>query len=145
MGVALIAGSVVHVGTLQNGFTRYVLLGFLGLFFMILGNILEAKNLGHKIDVRYLLIITALSFSTGFMSGGIQYYLDNPVYAGYLLSFGLFISYVTFFWKEKTSLNYKNTIMVLFVSILIFAFSHYIIAPKILQSTETTITPEHGH
>jgi predicted PurR-regulated permease PerM len=145
MGVALIAGSVVHVGTLQNGFTRYVLLGILGLFLMILGNVLEAKNLGHKINLQYLLVITGLSVATGFLSGGIQHYLDNPVYAGYLLSFGLFISYVTFFWKEKISLNYKNAVMVLLVSILIFAFSYYIIAPKILQSTETTITPEHGH
>jgi hypothetical protein len=124
LGVALIAASVVHVGTLSNGTIRYLILGIIGLFLMLLGNILEAKNIGEKINLRYLLVITGLSFGTGFFSGGIQHYLDNPTYASILLSFGLFLSYITFFWKESFVINLKNLVTVFIFSVLIFVLSN---------------------
>ena len=43
LGIALIAGSVVHIGTLQNGVTRYVVLIIIGLILTILGGLKEAK------------------------------------------------------------------------------------------------------
>ena len=53
LGVALIAGSVVHIGTLQNGVTRYVVLIGIGLILTIIGNIKEAKEHGQKINLNY--------------------------------------------------------------------------------------------
>ena len=50
LGVALIAGSVVHMGTLQSDFVRYLFLMLIGLFLMLLGNILESKQNGEKIN-----------------------------------------------------------------------------------------------
>ena len=148
MGVALIAGSVVHIGTLQNGFTRYLILGVIGLVLMIVGNIIEAKQNGQKIDLNYLLILTGLSFATGFLSGGIQHYLDNPVYAGYLLSIGIFVSYLTYFWKDKLKLNPRNVAVVFIFSVSLLLLSNYVIkdlAFDLHTTLEGENTPEHGH
>ncbi len=148
LGVALIAGSVVHIGTLQNGFLRYIILGVIGLVLMIVGNIIEAKQNGQKIDLNYLFILTGLSFATGFLSGGIQHYLDNPVYAGYLLSIGIFVSYLTYFWKDKLKLNTKNVIIVFVFSIVLLLLSNFVIkdlAFDLHTTLEGENTPEHGH
>lgn len=127
LGVALIAGSVVHIGTLQNAFYRYIILAIIGLFLMVFCSVLEARKKNQKIDLRYVAILVGLSFATGFLSGGVQHYLDNPVYAGYLLSIGLFISYVTFFWNERFSLVKKNVLIVLAISLLFLLLSNFFI------------------
>lgn len=123
LGVALIAGSVVHVGTLQTGATRYIVLGCIGLVLMLVGNILEAKLHGEKINLKYLTVITGLSLATGFFSGGIQHYLDNPGYAGYLLAIGLLFSYITFFLRDKIKLLPKNITLIIIISLAIIAVS----------------------
>lgn len=132
LGVALIAGSVVHIGTLQNGVTRYVVLIGIGLILTIIGNIKEAKEHGQKINLNYFLIITGLSFATGFLSGGIQHYLDNPSYAGILLGLGMIITYVTFFLKDKFKIEKKNLAVVVILAILFMLFSHYVMDNTLL-------------
>lgn len=132
LGVALIAGSVVHIGTLQGGFNRYLILGLVGLILMIIGNVLEAKQNGQKINLNYLLLITGLSFATGFLSGGIQHYLDNPSYAGILLGIGLFGAYITYFIKDHVSLKKRNIIIVAIFSIFIVIFSNYVMDDTLL-------------
>ncbi len=132
LGVALIAGSVVHIGTLQNGVTRYVVLIGIGLILTIIGNIKEAKEHGQKINLNYFLIITGLSFATGFLSGGIQHYLDNPSYAGILLGIGIIITYVTFFLKDKFKIEKKNLAVVVILAILFMLFSHYVMDNTLL-------------
>ncbi len=123
LGIALIAGSVVHVGTLDIGTTRYIILAIIGLFLMTVGNILESKQKGERINIKYLGLVTSLSLTTGFLSGGIQHYLDNPSYAGYLLGIGLIGTYITFFLKEKTVLKTKDVILILAMSIAIVLIS----------------------
>lgn len=126
LGIALIAGSVVHIGTLQNGVTRYVVLIIIGLILTILGGLKEAKEHGQKINLNYFLIITGLSFATGFLSGGIQHYLDNPSYAGTLLGVGLVVTYIAFFLRDKLKLEKRNVAVVLAVSIAVIIFSHFV-------------------
>lgn len=145
LGVALIAGSVVHVGTLHNGTTRYIVLGIAGLLLMVLGNLIEAKQNGEKINMKYLAIITGLSLATGFLSGGIQHYLDNPGYAGYLLATGLLFSYIIFFMKDKIKVAARNVCVVALISILILIISknlptvasadHHALSPTTASST----------
>lgn len=127
LGIALIAGSVVHVGTLSVGTTRYIILAVIGLFLMIIGNILESKQKGERINIKYLGLVTSLSLTTGFLSGGIQHYLDNPSYAGYLLGIGLIGTYITFFLKEKGLLKLKNIILVSGIGIVIILTSVYLV------------------
>lgn len=132
LGVALIAGSVVHIGTLQNGVTRYIVLIIIGLVLTILGNLKEAKEHGQKINLNYFLTITGLSFATGFLSGGIQHYLDNPSYAGVLLGVGIIVTYVTFFLKDKLQLTKRNIVIVALLAIVFMLFSHFIMDNALL-------------
>lgn len=132
LGVALIAGSVVHVGTLDSGSIRYILLGIIGVILMMIGNISEAKQEGNKIDLNFLLTLTGLSIATGFLSGGVQHYLDNPSYAGILLGLGLSIAYITFFIKENMQVKSKNIVIVILISLIIIFFSNYFMDDKIL-------------
>lgn len=146
LGVALISGSVVHIGTLQNGFTRYVILAIVGLALMMIGNVYEARHNGQQINLNYLLILTGLSFATGFLSGGIQHYLDNPVYAGYLLSIGIFVAYITYFWKDKLKLNPKNVAVVFVFSVFLLLLSNFVIKDftfGLHTTLEGENTPEH--
>lgn len=163
LGVALIAGSVVHVGTLDNGTTRYIILGIIGLVLMVVGNILEAKQNGDQINFKYLMIITGLSLATGFFSGGIQHYFDNPVYAGYLLAIGLLCSYIIFFLRDKIQLYVRNIAIVTCVSVAIIVVSlslpvqmssghHSTVSEETVISTSSPAqhedlpgTPVHGH
>ncbi len=127
LGVALIAGSVVHIGTLQNAFFRYILLAVVGLFLMMVCNILEAKQKKQEINFRFLSVIIGLSFATGFLSGGVQHYLDNPLYAGFLLSIGFFVAYITYFWNENLTLKKKSVFIVFIISLLFLFFSNFIL------------------
>jgi peptidoglycan/LPS O-acetylase OafA/YrhL len=127
LGVALIAGSVVHIGTLQNAFFRYIFLAIIGLFLMMLCSILEAKQNKQEINFRFLSVLVGLSFATGFLSGGVQHYLDNPVYAGYLLSIGFFVAYVTYFWSHNVQPKKKNVLIVFTLSLLFLLFSNFIL------------------
>lgn len=123
LGVALIAGSVVHIGTLENRTTRYFVLALVGLVLMLAGNIAEARQTNKKINLTFFVNVVGLSFATGFLSGGVQHYLDNPYYASYLLAIGLLVTYLTFFWKEKLLLTRKNALVVVGISLALL-FSH---------------------
>jgi len=127
LGVALISGSAVHIGTLQNGVFRYVILMIIGIVLMMLGNISEARQSGVKINANFLIIITSLSLATGFLSGGVQHYLDNPMYAGYLLGIGAVVTYITFFLKDKIALKTKDIFIVVCIALSIFFFSSLIV------------------
>lgn len=129
LGVALLAGSVVHIGTLDNGTVRYITLALIGLALMLGGNIAEAKQAKQKINLKFFVIVVALSFATGFLSGGVQHYLDNPSYASWLLALGLTVAYATYFLKEGFSLKIKNLALVIAVSFLL------LLSPLLLQSS----------
>lgn len=144
LGVALIAGSVVHIGTLDNGTTRYIILAFIGLALMLGGNIIEAIQTNTKINGKYFVNIIGLSFATGFLSGGVQHYLDNPYYASYLLGIGLLVAYLTFFWKEKLSLTGKNVGIVLILSLALL-FSHHLFNEDFGLFHVDLSAEEHGH
>lgn len=144
LGVALIAGSVVHIGTLDNGTTRYFVLALIGLALMLAGNIIEAIQTNTKINGKYFINIIGLSFATGFLSGGVQHYLDNPYYASFLLGIGLLVAYLTFFWKEKLPLLGKNVIVVAALSLALL-FSHYLFNEDLGIFHVDLSAEEHGH
>ena len=127
LGVALIAGSVVHIGTLDTGAVRYVMLMAIGLALMIFSTLYEEKQLGTKINARFLLIVLSFSIAIGFLTGGVQHYLDNPTYAGYLLAIGLVVTYVTFFLKERVTIKIKGVVVVSFIALGILFVSNVLL------------------
>lgn len=127
LGVALIGGSIVHVGAFDTHSTRYIILGILGLILMIAGSVFEAKNNNEKLSTKYFGIVTALAVATGFLSGGIQHYLDDPIYAGYLLAIGLIVAYVTFGKKYNLPTSTRGLVLVMAIGIMILITSNTIL------------------
>ena len=113
LGVALVGGSIVHMGTFDSHSSRYIILATVGVTLMIIGNIVEAQMNKEAVSLRYFAIATALAIATGLLSGGIQHYLDDPIYAGYLLAAGVVVAYVTFMSKY----HLQRTTMGLIVAI----------------------------
>lgn len=144
LGVALIAGSVVHIGTLDNGTMRYFILALVGLALMLSGNIIETIQANKKINAKYFANIVGLSFATGFLSGGVQHYLDNPYYASYLLGIGLLIAYLTFFWKESLLVTRKSLLVVVVISLALL-FSHHLFNENMGFFHIDLNAGEHGH
>ncbi len=127
LGVALIGGSIVHVGTLDAHSIRYVVLGVIGLVLMITGNVMEAQIQREPLNIKYFGIVSALAIATGFLSGGIQHYLDNPVYAGYLLAIGLMVAYVAFARKYHLSTTPVGLMAIITLAIVIVTVSNTIL------------------
>jgi hypothetical protein len=127
LGVALIGGSIVHVGTLDAHSTRYIVLGVVGLVLMIVGNVLEAKMQKEPLNLKYFGIVSALAVATGFLSGGIQHYLDNPIYAGYLLAIGLILAYIAFTQKYHLSTTSVGLMAVIALGLVIVTVSNTIL------------------
>ena len=124
LGVALIGGSIVHIGTLDGGNIRYAILGCIGVVLMIIGSVLEAQTNKEPVNIKYLGIVTALAISTGLLSGGIQHFLDNPIYAGYLLAVGLIVSYIAFAGKYHANTTALGIITVVILALtVVFASS----------------------
>ena len=134
LGVALIGGSIVHVGTLGGDSIRYIALGSIGIMLMVVGSVLEAQINKDPINIKYLGIITALAISTGLLSGGIQHFLDNPIYAGYLLAIGLVVSYTSFAGKYHTQVTAKGIIVVAVLALSIIFASNTLIHESVLHT-----------
>lgn len=148
LGVALISGSVVHVGTLGGSLTKYAVFMFVGLLLMVMGNYLESVRDHERIDVRFLGLAVGLSFGTGMLSGGIQHYLDNPAYGAVLLSVGLLLTYITFAYKYfRDTMTKKGVLVIAVLSVVIYGLGAYAL-PTLLVSTGGHIphsAEPHGH
>jgi hypothetical protein len=68
VGVGLISGSIVHVGTLGGGITHYVVLITLGIFAFIIGTILEEGR--GTLTFNFIIISVFLSIGIGMEFGG---------------------------------------------------------------------------
>jgi type III secretory pathway component EscS len=115
------------MGAFDSHSTRYVILGVIGLVLMIIGSVFEAQTNKEALSIKYFAIVTALAIATGFLSGGIQHYLDDPVYAGYLLAIGLVVAYVTFGSKYNLPTTTRGLVTVIALGILIVLTSNTII------------------
>jgi hypothetical protein len=119
VGVGLISGSIVHVGTLGGGVTRYVVLITLGIIAFIVGTLLEKGK--SAITLNFVIVSVLLSIGVGMVSGGTQHYLDGPVYASFLLPLGLLLGYVTFILHEnKSELKLRKVIIATTLALLLF-------------------------
>ncbi len=127
LGVALIGGSIVHVGTLDAHSTRYIVLGVIGLVLMVIGSILEAQIEREQLNMKYFAIVSTLAIATGFLSGGIQHYLDNPVYAGYLLAIGLVVAYVAFAHKYHFGITAQGLLTVIVLGLVLILVSNTVL------------------
>ena len=139
LGVALIGGSIVHIGTLDGGSIRYTALGIIGIVLMIVGGVLEAQMNKEPVSMKYLGVVTALAISTGLLSGGIQHFLDNPIYAAYLLAVGLIVAYISFASKYNTTATTKGILTVAGLALIVVLTSNTLVH----ESVPHTVGADH--
>lgn len=119
VGVGLISGSIVHIGTLGGEVTQYLVLVTLGVIAFIIGTILEKER--GAITLNFIIISVLLSIGVGMVSGGTQHYLDGPVYASFLLPFGLLLGYIMFVLREdKKEFKIQKIIAATILSLVLF-------------------------
>lgn len=102
VGVGLISGSIVHIGTLGGGYTRYVVLITVGVIAFIVGTLLEKRDSENSL-AAFISVSVIMSIGVGMVSGGTQHYLDGPLYASFLLPIGLAVGYLAFLWRDHAS------------------------------------------
>jgi len=119
VGVGLISGSIVHIGTLGGSVTHYAALITLGILAFIIGTILETGR--SAITLNFIIISVLLSIGVGMVSGGTQHYLDGPVYASFLLPLGLLLGYIMFVLREdKKEFKIQKVIVATILSLALF-------------------------
>jgi len=94
---------------------------------MITGSVFEAQTNKEALTIKYFGIVTALAIATGFLSGGIQHYLDDPIYAGYLLAIGLVVAYVSFGSKYNAPTTARGLVTVIVLGACIVFASNTIL------------------
>lgn len=128
VGVGLISGSLVHAGTLGGSATKYIILVIMGIAAFTLGTYLENRSTASRLS--FLVLSVIVSVGTGMIGGGIQHYLDGPIYASFLIPLGIVISYVAFRYREDTSIPMRNLLWVIAIALLCFGSlyttAHYI-------------------
>jgi len=130
VGVGLISGSIVHVGTLGGGHTLYAVLIALGIISFIVGTLLEKQDSESSLPA-FIGISVMLSIGVGMVSGGTQHYLDGPVYAAFLIPIGVAVGYLAFLWRDYKSEITLKRILVMSVVALGLGIILYLIAKEI--------------
>lgn len=128
VGVGLISGSIVHAGTLGGESLHYILLVVMGIIGFTIGTVMENKEKFDRHLFSFILISTVVSIGTGMVSGGTQHYLDNPLFASYILPAGFLIAYFAFAFRDfRQSLSFKRIAIACMLAGMLF-FSLYSIA-----------------
>lgn len=131
VGVGLISGSIVHLGTLGGGYTKYAILIAMGIAAFIAGTLLEKKESENSLTL-YIVISVIMSIGVGMVSGGTQHYLDGPVYAAFLIPIGLTIGYFAFLFRDyRTHVTTKRLLIMTLIAAGL-AVVLYIIAQQIV-------------
>ena len=126
VGVGLISGSIVHMGTLGGGYLKYVVLIALGIIAFIAGTLMEKRETTNSIT-SFIIISVVLSIGVGMVSGGTQHYLDGPVYAAFLIPLGIAIGYLAFLVRDyKSKLTLKTVGAILFFAIALCGILYYV-------------------
>ena len=143
VGVGLISGSIVHIGTLGGGITRYVVLITLGIVAFIAGTILERGR--NIITLNFIIISVLLSIGVGMVSGGTQHYLDGPVYASFLLPLGLLLGYIMFVLREDKKELKLRKVIIASISALLLLGGLYSVAHTLPVLENHHSESEEGH
>lgn len=143
VGVGIISGSIVHIGTLGGDITHYLVLVTLGIASFIAGTILEKEK--GAITVQFIAISVLMSIGVGMVSGGTQHYLDGPLYAAFLLPLGLLLGYITYvFLEDRKELKMRKVITAFLLSLALF-FVLYGVSERLEESRREHEKSLEGH
>ena len=130
VGVGLISGSIVHMGTLDGGYTRYIILISLGVIAFIAGTLLEKRESESSL-IAFIFISVIMSIGVGMVSGGTQHYLDGPVYAAFLIPIGVAVGYFAFLLRDYKADITRKRVLAMMLTTFALTGILYLISQKI--------------
>lgn len=126
VGVGLISGSIVHMGTLGGGSTRYVVLIVMGIVAFITGTLLEKRESQNSLTA-FIVVSVIMSIGVGMVSGGTQHYLDGPIYAAFLIPIGVVVGYFAFLFRDyKSEITTKRIVFMVVIAVGLTAVLYFI-------------------
>lgn len=115
LGMGLLSGSIVHMPLNPSRYATVMVVGIL-LFLaasFVTEVYLEKKEMPPLQIARSLLCSLGLSVGVGMVSGSIQHFSDNVVYASYLIPIGFGLSLFSFFLKNEATFSLKKLSLIL--------------------------------
>jgi len=110
LGIGMLSGSIVHMPLNP---ARYSIIMSIGLIVFVAASYLnevkiERKNMTPWETIKFLFFSLTLSIGIGMISGGIQHFDEEPLYASYLIPSGLLLSFISYVLKNQITMHWKR-------------------------------------
>jgi len=145
LGVGFLGGAIVHFPVNPG---LYGMIGVVGAIIFTFASTLNERiiNKRHLLQEGVIKIIfysLVLSIGLGMISGGVQHFIDFPMYASYLVPTGFIISLIGFVLSKEIELDLKHKLLLL-GKILLIAIPLFLILNTWAKTIDTTVGG-HGH
>lgn len=129
LGVGFLAGAIVHYPVNPS---LYGAIGAVGAIIFTIASTLNEwiTNKRHLLQEGVLKIVfysLVLSIGLGMISGGIQHFIDFPIYASYLIPLGFIISLVGFVLTKEIKLDIQHKFILIAKLSLVSIFFFFIL------------------
>lgn len=149
IGTGFLSGSIVHF---PLNHTRFSIIGALGAFiFVTASTINEAyfnkRNFKEEGIVKIMVFSLVLSIGIGMISGGVQHFDEEALYASYLIPLGILVSLIGYMLKNNLNLGIKKLgliVGILIILLLPIGFGLHIYAISSARSS-THLHDEDNH
>lgn len=148
IGTGFLSGSIVHY---PLNHVRFGSIGALGaIIFSAASTINEAyfnkRNFKEEGVIKIIIFSLILSIGIGMVSGGVQHFDEEALYASYLIPIGIFVSLVGYMLKNNLDLGLRKLTLITAIAIVIllplgFGLRSYALS----VSTDAHTNSEDGH
>lgn len=121
IGTGFLSGSIVHY---PLNHIRFGSIGALGaIIFATASTINEAhfnkRNFKEEGVIKIIIFSLILSIGIGMVSGGVQHFDEEALYASYLIPLGIFVSLVGYMLKNNLDLGFKKITLIAGIALAI--------------------------
>jgi uncharacterized protein (DUF305 family) len=144
LGVGFLGGAIVHFPVNPN---LYGIIGAVGAIIFTIASTLNEwiTNKRHVLQegvIKIILYSLILSIGLGMISGGIQHFVDFPVYASYLVPGGFIISLIGYVLSKEIKLDMNHKLL-LIGKLALIAIPLFLVLNTWAKSIDTS--GGHGH
>lgn len=152
IGTGFLSGSIVHY---PMNPARFTVIGIIGALIFTTSSTVNEKyfnkqNFQKEGLLKIIIFSLILSLGIGMISGAVQHFDEEPLYASYLIPLGLLVSLIGYILKNDIRFSVKKFAVlgtVLLIALAVLGFSLRSLAHEIgpSHSHEEVVNMEHGH
>lgn len=145
LGIGFLGGAIVHFPVNPN---LYGAIGAVGAIIFTIASTLNEwitnrRHVLHEGVFKIILYSLVLSIGLGMISGGIQHFVDFPIYASYLVPIGFIISLTGYVMSKELKLD-RNQKMLLIGKMVLIAIPLFLILNTWAKTMDTSAGHRHG-